>query len=686
MQSDFYKKHDVKNRDSKRTVTVCIIITMIFFAIFAARLVDWQLIHGNEYKELAARSTNYTVTTDATRGEILDRNGNGLVINTTHYKIVLDKLYIDESDLENTILLLVDIVNSAGEKWEDTLPIKTNSQGTFSYKTGCDDEIKYLLSSEFLNMPENTSATDCINELARRYNVGNNLTNAQLHDVISVNYNMEITNFSNSNPYVFAKDISRESIGAVSENTQGVSGVDVQTYMLRGAPDADIAPHILGALGAITEDEYNSMTEEEKDYSLSDKIGKYGIELAFEDELKGKSGTKIIKKNSNGAIVDTVETTDAKPGNTLYLTLDADLQKTAVKSLEENVKGAKAQGVSEKSAYGKSGVGEDCESGAVVMLSVKDFSVLAAASYPTYDLNRYSEYGDYYVKLSQNNNAPMYNRAFVGSFACGSVFKPCVAGAALEEKIIDKNTEIFCKQNYDYYPTNVVKCMHYHGDENVTGAITQSCNYFFAETGRRLGIETMYLYAERFGLGEYTGVEIEESKGTLAGRDSKSWQAGNTVQAAIGQSDNAFTPLQLAAYTATIANDGTRLKTHVVSKITNYERTNTIENFSGTEVEDDCGISQKNLDIVQNAMLNVTQSEDGTAYGMFGDYKVKVAAKTGTAENSGSDHTTFICYAPYDKPEVAISVVIEHGAKGKYSMQVAKDLLDEYFKDRNTKK
>ena len=192
----------------------------------------------------------------------------------------------------------------------------------------------------------------------------------------------------------------------------------------------------------------------------------------------------------------------------------------------------------------------------------------------------------------------------------------------------------------------------------------------------------MTLYCFIFGMAAFAavrdGVEIEESKGTLAGRDSTDWQVGNTVSAAIGQSDNAFTPVQLATYVATIANNGERLKTHIVDKVTNYERTKTVKS---TDVESygDCGISKKNLDIVRKAMLGVTQNENGTANYMFGDYKVKVAAKTGTAENSGSDHTTFICYAPYEKPEVAIAVVIEHGAKGRYSMQVAKDLLNAYF-------
>lgn len=673
------KKRNSKNKYPKTTITVCIIITLAFFAIFTARLVDWQLIHGSEYSELAKRSTSYTVKTDATRGEILDKNGSGLVVNTTRYKIVIDKLYANEDTLDTNLLALINLMDLSGDKWEDTLPIALLGSA-FSYKNDADDKISELLSEDFLNLDKNTTAPDCFNSLVKRYEIDERLSLKEQRNLVSVHYNMELTGYSNSNPYIFAKDIKRSTVSAVSENTQGVSGIDVQTYLVRTAQDACLAPHILGALGSITEEEYGDLKDGEKTYSLTDNVGKFGIELAFENQLKGESGMKIIKRNSDGTIVDTVETIDSKPGNTVYLTLDKKLQGTAVKSLAENVKAAKEQGAAEKQSSGKSGFGEDCETGAAVMLSVKDFSVLAAASYPTYDLNKYSEYGNYYVKLSENKNSPMYNRISVGSFACGSVYKPCVACAALEEKTISTDTEIFCKQEYDYYPSNVVHCMHYHGDLNVTGAIAQSCNYFFAETGRRLGIETMYLYSEKFGLGEYTGIEIEESKGTLAGRDSTNWMPGNTVQAAIGQSDNAFTPLQLATYAATLANDGTRLKTHVVSKITDYERKNNVQDYSRPVVVDNCAVSQKNLEIVQKSMLEVTQNQDGTAHSMFGDYKVKVAAKTGTAENAGSDHTTFICYAPYDKPEVAVAVVIEHGAKGRYSMQVAKDLLDGYFK------
>lgn len=674
-------------KTKKKRITICMIILLVVFAIFTARLADWQIFHGSEYKNLATRSTSYTVETDATRGEIVDKNGVGLVVNTTHYKIVFDKLYIDEKTIDKTILNLIDILSKTGDKWNDTLPLHINADNTFGYNDDSSEEIKALLSSDFLNANKNTTADECINKLKERYKISNGYTNTQLHNIISVHYNMEVTSFSGTKPYEFASDISRNAVSAVSENTQGISGVDVQTYSIRGAQNATLAPHILGALGSITQEEYEEKNKDGKSYELNDKIGKFGIELAYEDELKGTGGTKIVQKNSDGSILNTSQTIDAKPGDTVFLTIDSNIQKAAVKSLETNVKAAKEIGVQEQTAYGSKGYGEDCEAGATVMLSVKDFSVLAAASYPTYDLNKYSEYSDYYVKLSNDKNSPMYNRISIGSFACGSVYKPCVACAALEEKVVAKDEEIFCKQNYDYYPNDVVRCMHYHGDLNITGAITQSCNYYFAEVGRRLGINTMYLYSEKFGLGEYTGLEIEESKGTLAGRDSKTWTDGNTCQAAIGQSDNAFTPIQLATYVATIANNGTRLKTHLVSKVTNYERTKTISENSVNEPKnvDTCGVSDKNLKIVQNAMYDVANNSQGTANYMFGDYKVKIAAKTGTAENAGSDHTTFICYAPYDNPEVAVSVVIEHGTKGKYSMQVAKDMLDAYFASKKAK-
>jgi len=435
-------------------------------------------------------------------------------------------------------------------------------------------------------------------------------------------------------------------------------------------------PHILGITGPLTAEEYEE--NKDKGYSYDDIIGKFGIESAMESYLKGKGGTKTVSKNSDGTVISVVDVEPAQPGNTVFLTIDYDLQEVARESLARNVKEAQKEGKRlSKQNGGKEGYGEDCTAGAVVMLDVKTFGVLAAATYPTYDISKYNE-GSYYTDLLNDKTLPLYDRAFSGSFAPGSVIKPAVALAALEEGTITEYTPVTCTKRYDYYPSSVVNCMGYHGDQDVYGAIARSCNYYFADVGRRLGINTMYLYMEKLGLGENTGVEIYESSGFLAGRDSVTWLPGNTVQAAIGQSDHTFTPAQLATYAATIANDGVRLKTHLVDKITTYDRSKVVKQTE-PEVVENLQLTPYNLHVVQSAMRQVVESSSGTAYWSFLDFDIPVAAKTGTAENVGSDHTAFICYAPYDDPQVALAVVIEHGAKGAYSMGVAKDLLNAYF-------
>ena len=677
------RKKDKLNKDNTKVrAGICIAITAIIFLAFVARLFSWQIVNGDNYKQVALSSTTYSEETDATRGEILDVNGVGLTVNKTCYKIIINRLYVEKNELNSLIESLLMYMDARGEKWQDVLPIVVNSKGEYSFKANSEDEVKTLKSSDYLGVADTLTATDCMSELTNRYKLESYTNHKKRRDIASVRYNMELCGFSSNTTYDFALDISPQMMAIISENFQNVSGVDIATYFERHNPDPQIAPHLLGALGLINEEEYTEKTALGKNYNFNDKIGKFGIESSFEDVLKGQAGEKIVKKNSNGKVLEEIQKTDANPGKTIYLTIDSKIQTAANKALAENVKKAKEDGEALKAENGKSGYGEDCKAGAAVMLSVKDFSVLAAASYPTYDLEKYSLYDDYYVDLVKDEkNAPLYDRVFNGSFAPGSIFKPCVAVASLEEKVVTDETIINCTKVYDYYKKDTVSCMGTHGYIDLNSALTQSCNYFFAESGRRLGINTMYLYAEKFGLGEKTGVEISESTGILAGRDSTTWTDGNTVQAAIGQSDNAFTPIQLATYVATIANDGKRYKTHLVSKITDYKRQNIItqNDPNNPTLVDTVSVSQENLQYVQNAMRNVVESTDGTAHSVFGNYKVKVAAKTGTAENSGSDHTTFICYAPFDKPEVAVAVVIENGARGKYSMNVAKAMLDAYF-------
>ena len=534
IQLDDKEKQAEEKRFLNKRMIICVIIALVIFCGFACKLFVWQIVEGESYSKLALSSTAYTVTTDATRGEILDRDGKGLAVNRTGYRIVLDKLYIDRKKLDNTILSLIRLMNSRNEKWIDILPIKLSESGKFEFKKGAKSEIKMLKSKDFLNVKDSESAESCMQLLIKRYDIETPYARKTIRNLVSVHYNMERTWYSNTNPYVFANGISSDMLAIVSENMQSVSGVEIQTYLTRHNPQGKLAPHILGALGSITKEEYDKKQEEGKGYGLNDSIGKFGLELAYEDQLKGVGGERIVQKNADGNVTKVVESVNAKPGNTLYLTLDSKLQKTANKALEREINAARAYG-------GSNGDGHDCYTGAAVMLDVKDFSVLAASSYPTFNLNKYSKYSDYYVNLfDEKKHSPVYNRAFIGSFAPGSVFKPCVAAAALQENIISEGTFITCNHIYDHYPTNPVKCMGTHGSIGLRTALSKSCNVYFAETGRRLGIDTMYLYAEKFGLGEKTGLEVDESNGTLAGRDSKTWQEGNTVQAAIGQSDNLF--------------------------------------------------------------------------------------------------------------------------------------------------
>ncbi len=666
---------------------VCGIVVVLIFLGFAVRLFDWQIVNGDQYKVISAQSTDYTEISDATRGEILDVNGKELAVNQTSYNIVINKIYVKEDSTNDIISTLLNLSTTCQIKWKDALPIVIND-GVASFESNSENELSYITGESMLNDSDLVSADEVLLALARRYDAETIEDIYHMRDIVSVRYNMEKSGYSYSQVYVFAENISSDAVAIVSEQTQSVGGVEIRVANERVIKNGTLMPHIVGVVGSLSSDEY----EQNKDngYQMDDVIGKFGIEAALEKELRGQSGEKTIIKDENGNIISEEETVKAKPGNTVYLTIDADVQAVANYSLQKNINRARAEGESEVRAAKaakksqQSRLGEDCYCGGAVMLSVKDNSIIAAASCPNYDLAKYYD-PEYNSWLNTNEHAPMFSRSFEGAFSPGSVYKPCVALAALQEKVITTKTAITCTRHYDYYPKNVVNCMGTHGSISLNNAMTHSCNYYFAETGRRTGATTLYMYAEKFGLGVKTGVEIDESTGTLAGRDSTIWYEGNTVQAAIGQADNTFTPIQLATYTSAIANNGKRYQTHLVRKIVNYERDEVVlyNDPKKPVVLSDAGISKANINAVKKSMRSVVTSGTATAVSA---YPKKVAGKTGTAENAGSDHVLFICYAPYDKPEVAVAVVLEHGAKGKYAMYTAMDMLDAYFYDKTVAK
>lgn len=668
---DFWKAvieiEETKKVTGRWIITLAFVVIII--SVYTLRLIDWQLINGKMYLETANTSHTYTVPIETKRGEILDANGVDLAINVTGHKIVFDRLYLKEGTENDIILQLIAIMQQKGEKWIDVLPIELSADGGFSFISGKEKEVEEL--KKILKLNSYTTAQNCMDQMAEKYGC-TGLSNAQLRMVCSVRYNMTKSGYDTSMtmPYTFADDISDEMVAIISEKSQQMPGVDIRNSSIRKYVNGTIAPHIVGTIGKLSQEEYEELKDS---YRLDEMIGKSGVEAAMEKYLRGTNGQKKIEATPGGSELNVIEKQNASPGNTVYLTIDAKLQQVANKSLAENVESAKKR-------Y------SDCKSGSVVVLDVNDFSVIAAGTYPTYDLGKYVDDNAYYNQIvSDDVYTPLVNRAFNGAFTPGSIYKPVVACAALEERAISDHDGILCTGRYNYYASSgfYIGCMGVHGDIAVRNALAKSCNVFFSEAGRRLGIEALDLYAKRFGLGVKTGVEVYESKGVLAGPEfSKSvgshWYEGNTSQAAIGQSDNMFTPLQLATYTAVIANGGNRYKTHVVRKIMDYTRKNVVfENNPETpEFVENVGVSQENLQIVREGMRSVVTNGTATS---FAAYPVEIAAKTGTAENNGSDHTTFICYAPFDKPKIAIAVVLEHGGAGIFSMDVARDILDAYF-------
>lgn len=681
----------------------CFALVAVILGTFVIRLIQWQLVQGDEFLAQAENSSSSFVVRQAARGEIFDVNGIALTSNKTVYNIVFNSLEMPRATRNETIAALIDLVEECNDQWTNELPITLDASGNYTFIENREDDIAYMKSSSMLRMNAYATAEDCVRVMCSEdfYNIDDSYSKEKKLNIAAVRYNMQKLAFSVSYPYTFAEDISMETVTVISETLSSLPGVSIEVSTLRDYSNGSLAPHILGATGALSAEEYESLKEQDLLYSASnlggytynDKIGKSGIELVLEQELRGTSGKIVLQTDAEGAVTKNLEASIAPiDGNCVYLTLDANLQAVINASLAKNVQAARAAGAEKQKqaiASGEekqSGYGEDCVSGAAVVLKVDDFSVLGMGTYPSYDLEKSLTDADYYASLLNDKTTPLVNRATMGTYTPGSVIKPAITLAALQEGVITAQTGITCDGTFhefnDYHPT----CMGVHGNISFFTAIERSCNIFYYDTGYHLGITKMNLYCELLGLGQKTGIEISERSGILANpqeysdyHDGEIWTDGITVQAAIGQADNSFTPLQLATYVATIANNGIRLQPHLIDKITNYTRDEVLYQSTVTEVAN-IGVDQEHLDKVKQAMSLVTQ-ENGTA-SRFSNYGIKIAAKTGTAttvEEIHADNVTFIAFAPYENPEIAVAVVLEYGGSGLYSMNVAEDIFNAYF-------
>jgi penicillin-binding protein 2 len=664
----------MKNKNGR--IVLAFVVLIAFAILYEVRLFRWQISDYTSDSSKNSSLTGVNVTLNAARGEIYDKNGNALAVNRTTYNVVMNALKM-EDDRNPAILSTIRILDENGVKWTDKLPIGIDEAGSYYFIQGKDTEIENLKSANMLNMQSYATADECMNALIEKYDCAS-YSKKDARDIISVRYNMTKQQFSTSSPYVIANDVPIDVIQIISEISDSLPGIETKVSTVRDYGDGTTAPHIIGTTGSISQEQYDNLLSEGKTYSDSniggytyaDQIGQDGIESAFESDLRGTNGQETVNVDSNGNITSTTVNTEPVDGNSVYLTIDANLQRVANQALKDNIDADPTT---------------DCTAGAAVVLDVKTFGVLACATYPTYDLTKYTTDDNYYYNLMQDETNPLFNRALNGIFTPGSTIKPMVATAALEEGVIDDTSTVTCTGKYTFYEDYQPTCMEVHGTVNVFQALQRSCNVFFYDVGRRLTIEKMGVYAKLFALGEKTGVEIPETKGIMSSpteynenNNGAKWTDGLTVQAAIGQADDMFTPIEMATYCATIANNGVRLKTHFLDKIVDYDGGKVIKEYQ-PEVVSDPGISAKTLSIVKEGMAEVCEPT-GTAYSTFGSYGIKIAAKTGTAQNSNhSDNTLFICYAPYDDPQIAVAVVLEYGASGKYSQAVAKAILDQYF-------
>lgn len=692
---------------------IIIIIVVALALICTVRLFDLQVVKGSDYREQANQRLVRAYSVPAPRGEMLDCNDKPIVENRVGYSIQVQKIDITNDELNKILYNAAELAASYGAEIESTFPIVMNEKtdelkydfsiekngGTrkvegvtlvasakkkseSSEKTAdtvelSDEEKKKAEEEEAAKLEswkkankltDYSSPSQILDFYRKKYEISSQFDDEEALTVAAIRYAMDKSGFSEKDPYTLARDVDEIVLQQIKEQFMEYRGVDVVIEPVRVYANGKMASHILGRTGRIYAEEYAELKD--KGYGMNDTIGKDGLEKVLEEYLKGQDGYKSVEMDRGGGVTQILESQAPKPGNFARLTLNRDLQKVAEEALAESI----------MTAVGSGGAG------AVIAVDPKTNGVLATASYPAYDLTTFNED---YESMLKSKSKPLINRVLNGTYSPGSTFKPLTSIAALESGTITPDTYITDRGKYTYFDSYQPTCLIYsstgatHGTIDVSEAIGVSCNYFFYEVGRQMGIETIDEYATRFGLGQPTGIELPESTGILASPEYREkaggvWYPGDVLQAAIGQSDNMFTPAQLASYVCTILNKGKRYSLRLVDEVVDYD-TGEVVHKKESELLSDNPISDSTLEAVKDGMRQVVSS--GTASAAFATAKYKAAGKTGTAEvHGGADNVLFVGFAPYDDPEIVIAVIIEHGASSGHAANVARKVFDAYMK------
>lgn len=666
-------------------ISVCVYVIGI---ILLVQLFNLQIVKGEQYRQQSNTRLSRETTLRAARGEILDSSGNKLATTKMGLVLELYKTKIDNNTFNNTLLKIAQILEKNGDSYIDELPIKVEPF-SFTYKT----EESQNEWKEDNKIDKNKTAEECFYYLKEKYQI-NNENIQETRKIMTLRYAIAREGFSSTKSVQLASNISQISLHEFTEQNADFPGINIVETPIRSYPSGTLASHVLGYVGRISGEEY---AENKEIYTQNDIIGRTGIEYIFEKYLKGTDGIKQIDMAVDGTITDEYIAQEAIAGNDVVLTIDANLQKVTEQALMNNI---------QKIASGGFGKTYNANAGSAVVMNVKTGEVLAIASYPDYEPQLFADgisnekYQEY---ISEEAHSPLFNRAISSTSSPGSTFKMVTAIAALESGKVTTTERVndvgIYKFSRDYNP----KCWIYssygrgHGYLNVSEAIKHSCNYFFYDMGERMGIDTLASYAKYLGLGQKTGIELpSEAVGSVSSKENsqkkgETFTGGNTLQAAIGQHDNSFTPIQMAKYTSMIANGGKKIDVTIVKTIIDQNGNEVSKEEINKYVNQKLGLTkdttpeetfkQENVQAILEGMRGVTSESGGTAYQYFRDFNIEIGGKTGSAQTgiAGKTNGWFVGFAPFDDPEIAVVVMVENAGSGGYTAEVARDIIAEYF-------
>ncbi len=662
-------------------------------ALYIATLYKLQIIEGNQNYELSTNSIVSHETVIAARGNLLDRYGRLLVSNRNCNNLLIDDNELLMGDIggdeANAIILqMCRIIEENGDTHIDQLPITMTPP--FEFTESISSWQNTLLQAWLADngLEPDATATEIMARMRTRYGIDSNYTAEEMRIIAGVRYEVNVRYIIGTSDYIFAQDVSINTISALME--ADIPGFEVQVSYIREY-NTTYGAHILGYTGLMTGEEYEIY--EDLGYPMNATVGKAGAELAFEELLHGSDGQAEITRTSEGIVTSTVYSSMPEPGNHVYLTIDIALQGVAESALANYIEETNTTRTENNALYEMTGeqdkIRELITGGAIVAVDVRTGEPLCVASYPTYNLDTFLD--DYADLVSDEENRPLLNRALQGLYAPGSTFKPCVALAALTEGFIDGESEFTCTGIFDKYQDAgyAPRCTGIHGALTVSRALTYSCNVFFFSLGDTIGIRNIDDYAARLGLGVPTGIELYEETGHVASPEYKAevqagtfeedWFSADTLLTSIGQSITSVTPIQLARYAAAIANSGTTYGCSILKSASSYDYSENVQERE-PEVIDTVDAPDYVWDLIHEGMYGAAHDPGGTAYSTFYDFSPDVAAKTGTTQTgSGTNDAFFICYAPYDDPEIAVAVALENGAAGASLANLAREVLQYYF-------